>query len=281
MQRLSAWRPRWLSMLRSALVLTLFISLIASVAAAPTTQAKDSKVVILVYHRFADRAADSMTVRTDNFEAHLKFLRDNEYQFRTLSDVVRWLRDPDFVLPPKVVVLTVDDGHRSVYEVLMPIARREGIPVTLFVYPTAISNAAYALTWEQLRELRATGLFDIQSHTWWHPDFNTERKRLAPDEFRKFVLTQFNHSREIIQQETGGRVDLLAWPYGIYDDELMALAEEAGYVAAFTLQAREVRRDDRLLALPRFLMVDAITPVVLRRLLGEGMAHVQAASSMP
>ncbi len=281
MKRISAWHRRWLSILRSVLVLTLWTSLIAGVAVSPTTRAKDSKVVILVYHRFADRAADSMTVRTENFEAHLKFLRDNAYKFRTLRDVVHWLRDPDFVLPPKVVVLTVDDGHRSVYEVLMPIARREGIPITLFVYPSAIANATYALTWEQLRELRATGLFDIQSHTWWHPNFNTERKRMAPEEFRRFALTQFIHSRESIQQETGGQVDLLAWPYGIYDDQLMAMAEEAGYIAAFTLQAREVRRDDRLLALPRFLIVDAITPVVLRRLLGEGKAHDEAASSTP
>jgi Polysaccharide deacetylase len=50
--------------------------------------------------------------------------------------------------------------------------------VTLFVYPSAVSNAAYALTWEQLRELQATGLVDIQSHTYWHPNFREEKRRL-------------------------------------------------------------------------------------------------------
>ena len=35
------------------------------------------------------------------------------------------------------------------------------VPVTLFTYPSAISNARYAMTWAQLRELKATGLFDI------------------------------------------------------------------------------------------------------------------------
>ncbi len=51
------------------------------------------------------------------------------------------------------------------------------IPVTLFVYPSAISNADYALTWEQLLELKETWLFDIQSHSYWHPNFKEEKRR--------------------------------------------------------------------------------------------------------
>jgi hypothetical protein len=35
------------------------------------------------------------------------------------------------------------------------------------------------MTWDQLRTLRNTGLFDIQSHTYWHPNFAIERRRLA------------------------------------------------------------------------------------------------------
>ena len=36
-------------------------------------------------------------------------------------------------------------------------------------------------TWAQLAEMKASGLVDIQSHTFWHPNFNVEKKRLAPD----------------------------------------------------------------------------------------------------
>jgi hypothetical protein len=51
--------------------------------------------------------------------------------------------------------------------------------------------------------------------------------------------------------------DLLAWPFGLYDDELMKKAADAGYVAALSLERRHVHRSDALLALARSLMTDA------------------------
>jgi hypothetical protein len=52
----------------------------------------------------------------------------------------------------------------------------------------------------------------------------------------------------------GCRVDLLAWPFGIYDDELIQMAAHSGYVAAFTIERRAVREWDPIMALPRFLI---------------------------
>lgn len=73
-------------------------------------------------------------------------------------------------LPPRVAI-TVDDGHGSVFTEMKPVAERFGIPVTLFIYPSAISNAPYAMTWEQLRELKATGLFEIEIAHLFAPQF--------------------------------------------------------------------------------------------------------------
>jgi peptidoglycan/xylan/chitin deacetylase (PgdA/CDA1 family) len=44
------------------------------------------------------------------------------------------------------VAITVDDGHLSVYTELYPLILKHRPPVTLFIYPSAISNASYALT---------------------------------------------------------------------------------------------------------------------------------------
>lgn len=230
------------------------------------------KVAVLVYHRFADAADDSMTVPVGTFEAQLQFLHEHGFEIVPLRRVIEWVRDPAQPMPPKAVALTVDDGHRSVYDRMRPIVERDRLPVTLFIYPSAISNASYALTWEQIRALRQTGLFDVQSHTWWHPNFNVERRRQSPAAFRDFVSKQLVHSRELIVREVGGQVDMIAWPFGIYDDELLAAAANAGYVAGFTLDAHRVGPADRALALPRFLMVSSCTPAVLARLLGEPAA---------
>jgi peptidoglycan/xylan/chitin deacetylase (PgdA/CDA1 family) len=232
-------------------------------------QTAEPRVAILVYHRFSDTADDSMTVRVTTFETHLQFLREHGYHIVPLRDVVNWLKGSGIVLPAKPVVITVDDGHRSVYGKLLPIVLRERFPVTLFVYPSAISNASYALTWDQLRSLRQTGLFDVQSHTYWHPNFKIERRRRSEADFRQFVHAQLNTSRRRIESEVGTQVDMLAWPYGIYDDELTALAADEGYVAGFTLDARKADRHSPILALPRFLMIDAYGAGALARLLDE------------
>jgi peptidoglycan/xylan/chitin deacetylase (PgdA/CDA1 family) len=228
-------------------------------------------VAVFVYHRFADTANDSMTVRTATFEAQLRYLHAAGYSLVPLRDILAWREGIDSApaLPPKAVALTVDDGHRSVYDVLLPIALREHLPFTLFVYPSAISNAPYALTWDQLRALRDTGLVDIESHTYWHPNFNVERKRRSLEDYRRFAQWQLTAARRRLEAELGTPVDLLAWPFGIEDDALAQLAAAAGYRAAFALDARLLTRASPLMRLPRFLIVDADTPAGLARRLGE------------
>jgi peptidoglycan/xylan/chitin deacetylase (PgdA/CDA1 family) len=232
-------------------------------------QRVEPRVTILVYHRFSDSADDSMTVRMSTFEAQLRVLREHGYQIVPLREVVDWLRTPDATLPPKPVVITVDDGHRSVYEKLLPVLLRDRFMVTLFIYPSAISNASYAMTWEQLRALKQTGLVDIQSHTFWHPNFKVERRQRTPADFQQFVRMQLSKSRQRLEAQTGAQVDMLAWPFGIYDDELISLATAEGYTVGLTLDARKADRHARLLTLPRFLMTDAYGAKAFAHLLGE------------
>jgi peptidoglycan/xylan/chitin deacetylase (PgdA/CDA1 family) len=215
-----------------------------------------SPVPILAYHRFGPVVLDAMTVTTAAFEAQLRYLAEHDRPVVSLRSLIEHRLGRGPAPPSGAVILTADDGHRSVYTEMYPIVRRFRVPVTLFVYPSAISRADYALTWEQLRELRASGLFDVGSHTWWHPNFRTEKQRLAPAEYERFVQTQLARSREILARELGGPIDLLAWPFGIYDRDLLAAATAAGYLAAVTLDGRSARLADDLLALPRYLITD-------------------------
>jgi hypothetical protein len=137
---------------------------------------------------------------------------------------------------------------------LRAIARKYKLPVTLFIYPSAISNADYALTWEQLVELSETGLFSVQSHSYWHPNFKQDKQRLTPLEYQKFVKWQLEKSKATLETRLRTKVDMLAWPFGIHDDELIAVATAAGYVAGFTIEGRHATPRDPMMALPRYLV---------------------------
>ncbi|MEW6571150.1 MAG: polysaccharide deacetylase family protein [Nitrospirota bacterium] len=214
-------------------------------------------VPILLYHRFGPVVSDSMTISTAVFESHLKCLRDNGYTVIPLRQLVSSCLRKGPPLSPRSVVIVADDGHKSIYTDMLPLVKKYRIPVALFIYPSAISNASYAMTWEQLREIQKTGFFEIHSHTYWHPDFRKEKKRLPSIEYVKFVEMQLKKSKDKLEKELGIKVNMLAWPFGIYDDRLISKAIEAGYVAAFTIERHHVSNEDNIMKLPRYLLNSA------------------------
>lgn len=234
----------------------------------PVESAKESQPVpVLLYHRFADTPADSMTVGTAVFASQLKYLRERGYAVVPLRQLVGCRLGKAEPPPPRSVAITADDGHRSVYTEMFPLIKQYRIPVTLFIYPSAISNAPYALTWAQLKELQETGLFEIQSHTYWHPNFRKEKKQLTPAEYKKFLKMQLAKSKEQLEKNLGIKVDMLAWPFGIYDEELARQASETGYVAAFTIERRHVNSSDSIMTLPRYLLTNKDEGRAFERLL--------------
>ncbi|HSV91489.1 MAG TPA: polysaccharide deacetylase family protein [Desulfobacterales bacterium] len=239
--------------MRSSLTFAcLCLLLVGAVAASHA----ETGVPILLYHRFGPVVADSMTVTTAVFESHLKTLRDSGVEIVTLDRALEMTFGEGVPPGRRCVALVADDAHVSVFTTALPLLKKYNAPMTLFVYPSAVSNASYAMTWDQLRQLKATGLFDFQSHTYWHPNFKKERERLPPAEFEKLVHMQLTKSREKLEKELEVKVELLAWPFGIYDPWLMAKASEAGYRAAFSIERRPLTAADARMALPRYLLAD-------------------------
>src|SRR5208282_718920 len=236
-------------------LLALSLSAMTPIAIAGPASGSATSATILLYHRFGPVVADSMTVTIAVFASQLKYLHDNGYSIVPLHDVVNFAAGHG-ELPPRAVAITADDGHRTVFSDMKPLVERYRIPVTLFIYPSAISNAPYAMTWEQLAELKATGLFSVESHTYWHPNFRIEKRRLSAEDYGKFVDSQLGKSRQVLERRLGGHVTMLSWPFGIYDDELIAAAAKSGYAAAFTIERHRVSRGDNLMALPRFIVTN-------------------------
>lgn len=246
--------PRTLAGLAAGALLALM-----SLAAPSASAAADTPrgVPILVYHRFDPTVAGPTTVTVAAFEAQLDWLTAHNYQVVSLRSALAGLDGAAPRPQGPVAVITADDGHKSVYTVLFPLIRKARIPVTLFIYPSAISNASYALTWPQLQEMQASGLVDVESHTYWHPNFKTERRRRTATDYAAFVDDQLSRSKAVITKTLGAPVDLLAWPYGIVDADLEAAAKRAGYADAFAYAGGPAAAGDDRLALPRIPVSDA------------------------
>ncbi|MDH5299345.1 MAG: polysaccharide deacetylase family protein [Desulfobulbaceae bacterium] len=243
------------------------ILLSLSLGGAEALAASRAKVPILAYHRFAPIVQDSMTVSMPVFREQMAYLHDHGFTVIPLARLVESIRTGK-PLPERAVVITVDDGHRSVTSEMLPVLKKYGYQATLFIYPSAIANASYAMTWEELQGLQKTGLFTIQAHTYWHPNFKIEKRRQPPLEYEKFVDSQLRRSRQKLMDKMGSTIDIVAWPFGIYDQELMARASAAGYIAGLTIDGRHAGAGDQLLALPRYLMNNGYSGARLASLLG-------------
>ncbi|MDP2078466.1 MAG: polysaccharide deacetylase family protein [Sulfuricurvum sp.] len=230
-----------------ALLATLWLSVPVSAA---------QSIPVLCYHRCGDKVEDSMTIKTKDFAAQVEWLIKNGYTVIPLDTAARYLKGQIKSIPAKSIVITADDGHKSVYSDMAPIIKKYKVPVTLFIYPSAISNAKYAMTWDQLRELESTKLFHVESHTYWHPNFKREKKMLSKEEYEKSVHAQLYKSKATLEKKMGHGIKYLAWPFGIYDEDLLKRAKEAGYEMAFSIDHHHAKSTEPLMAKSRYMIID-------------------------
>ncbi|MFZ2314535.1 MAG: polysaccharide deacetylase family protein [Gammaproteobacteria bacterium] len=218
---------------------------------------KAVQIPILCYHNFNPTVPGSMNMRPDIFESQLNWLEENGFTIIPLKEAVAYLQGKRESLPKKSIVITADDGWQSVYTYMLPIIKKHKIPVTLFIYPGTISSGKHAMTWDELKELQQTGLFDIQGHTEGHPNFKQEKKRRSADSYVKFVEQELVLSKKTLNEKLGIDVTLLAWPFGIYNDYLEQAATNAGYKMAFSIDAKPADRDYRPMAQPRYMILES------------------------
>ena len=197
------------------------------------TPVRYQTVPVLVYHQFAEKSTNKMTVSRDAFEAQMQLLKDKGYRVITLEQLV------DFVdfrgqLPEKAVVITIDDGWRATYDIAFPILKRYGYPATLFVYTQLISGGAKTLSWDQLREMAAQGL-DVQCHTVTHRNLALQQGQETAEEYFEAIQREIDDATRLIEQKLGRRPKYLAYPYGDTNGLAIALLRKHGYRAAFTV----------------------------------------------
>lgn len=113
------------------------------------------------------------------FADKLDHLGRNGYETLDTSGYAAWLSGQHALDRPSVM-LTFDDGQRRFKEITFPLLQARGYRSVLFVCPGLVELASCSdgplgafvardmLTWDELRELHATGLVDIQSHGMWH-----------------------------------------------------------------------------------------------------------------
>jgi peptidoglycan/xylan/chitin deacetylase (PgdA/CDA1 family) len=190
-------------------------------------------VPILCYHRFGN-GGSKMIISPARFAQQLEWLAANGYQVVRLSALKDFLagRQP---LPPKSVVITIDDGYESVYRHALPLLKQHRFPATLFVYPDFI-GAGDALRWPQMEEMVASGLIDIQAHSKSHRNLIERVPGESEERYRSLLDAELAVPRDVLQRRlSGARVHQLAYPFGDANAVVVDSAVRHGYDIGVTV----------------------------------------------
>lgn len=191
-------------------------------------------VPILCYHRFEKDCKSSLCMPIHIFEQQMRYLYENGYRVISFGQLLDFLeyRHP---LPQKAVVISIDDGYRSVYDVGYPILKKYGFGATLFIYTEFINSCKNAMTWKQLAIMKADG-FEIGAHTVSHSDLTRRKEGEDTQAFMARIERELRVSKQIIDKKLKQDTTLLSFPYGRYNQTVLEMTTRLGYRAAVTVK---------------------------------------------
>jgi glycosyltransferase involved in cell wall biosynthesis/peptidoglycan/xylan/chitin deacetylase (PgdA/CDA1 family) len=203
---------------------------------------------ILAYHRVAEKTsgipAPTWNCTPEQLHSQLSGLLSRGFNAWSLSAVLQARREGR-PLPPRVFVVTFDDGYENNYLNALPVLESLGVPATIYLATSFIdsssrfpfddwcasgSRLAPPSSWRplasrQCRHLLESGLIELGTHTHTHRKLRDE-----PEEFRKDLTTSVDFLRDHfgIQQTT------LAFPHGIFTPAMIEVARQVGIASALS-----------------------------------------------
>jgi peptidoglycan/xylan/chitin deacetylase (PgdA/CDA1 family) len=214
------------------------------------------RVSILGYHDFSEEEEETeMKIRTSKFQRQMESIRDLGLNVISMEDFQAWKRG-ERAVPDKSVVITIDDGWKSVYDDAYPILKEMGYPFTIFLYKAYVDGGGRALTTPMIEEMMKHGA-TIGSHSVNHPYPATVKKhrKEGPDAFDKFLRNEMGESKRFLEAKFGKAATTYAYPGGFQTTEMFTLGEEFGYEQMFTVLPGKVRLDTPNHSIPRYVIL--------------------------
>jgi peptidoglycan/xylan/chitin deacetylase (PgdA/CDA1 family) len=214
------------------------------------------RVPILMYHYLsapppdADALRRGLSVSPEQFEEHLRYLKQAGYETISLHDLALALQI-GHPLPERPIIITFDDGYRDNYEQAFPLLMAYGFTATFFLITGFIDAGKEAyVTWDQVIEMHEAGM-EMEAHGHTHPDL---RGRDVD-----YLVWQVLGAKEAIEARTGVPVRFFSYPAGKYDELVIRVLHSAHYWGAVTVNPGVEHTSDRMFELSRVRVPGGLT----------------------
>ena len=211
----------------------------------------ETKIPILIYHSIAEfkgHGSKDLYVTPEEFEKQMLYLREHGFTPLTFEE---W---EEAGKVPKPIFLTFDDGYKNnlnAFAVFQKVKTENFAPKGTFFVISDFIGRPNRLSENDLKELSATGMVSVQSHTASHPDLTKEAN----------LEGELTASKERIGTITGKQVIALAYPYGAFNQKVITETKEYYQFGLTTTPGYYVKKgikEERYL-LPRLYVTYATT----------------------
>lgn len=209
-------------------------------------------IPILMYHYFFDSEAgetgkDSNWMDVKDFEKQLKYLSDNNYYYPTWQEVYDFV-EGKITLPSKSVVITMDDGHKSIYTYAIPLLEKYKVKATAFII-TSKDNA------KKIKKYTNHEYIEFQSHT-----HNMHQGGCSGGHGGLFRCISYDKGLADLKKsiEFLGKSDALAYPFGDVTKNVLTITKDANFKVGVTTQWGYAKKGADPLQLPRVRMYKGI-----------------------
>ena len=267
------------------LFIAIFISMLAVGSNTPHAHADGdgTRFVSIAFHDVVDDRRDlgDDAMTTGTLIEFFEWLKANHWTAVSANDVLRAARG-EHQLPPRAILITFDDGYRSLYTRVFPLLLAYRIPIVSALvgtwmdapmdgtvnYDGKIVPRRNFLSWAEVREMQASGLVEFGSHSYdlhrgvtGNPQGNVMPSAVTREfragsgyeneaTHRARLEADARRIHDLLSRELGRKPRVWIWPYGRYSETSIEAVRKAGFEMALTLDAGP-GDTGRLMSVPR------------------------------
>jgi peptidoglycan/xylan/chitin deacetylase (PgdA/CDA1 family) len=214
-------------------------------------------VPVLMYHYLVPKELDrepgnNAVLSVEDFKGQMRYLHEQGYYTATLEELEKFLKG-DLMLPKKTVVLTFDDGYQNVYIYAYPELKKYGFHAANFVVGKNTTETDQPfdpakkshLSWNEIKTSK--DVFEYHSHTY---DLHY-KVTLKNGQIRGAALDPNLLAADIKLMKQHIDTPYISYPYGDFNQQVVATLKKAGYRMAFTVRQGFVHPGDDPMTLKR------------------------------
>lgn len=232
-----------------------------------------NELVSLNYHRVREdnliekvlnivsvnKELDVYSVSKAAFEYQISYLKNQGANFLTLDEVIEGLETNSF--PDKSVWINFDDMDISVYKNAQPVLEKYQVPATGFVITGQIGadnfNNLHLMDEAEMQTLADSGLWDFAYHTDDLHYLDLQGQSALATAEPDVIANDIQKGQKKLEELFGKSYPVIAYPYGISNDNVQKVLEQNGIQYGFTLEDKMIPSEGyNPYYLPRILVTE-------------------------